>query len=198
MKVGGYNLWPVQVGGSLRGVKSGAGGAGGAGGYQFSIFSNPVGDTIANTTGPLGFQTGFILSGGPFSKGGTFRCTYFGTVSCTGTPTLRLEPYLTSGASPIADSGARLLTANLSNSGWKMEGLFALDEVGNIEDFGTVFYLSAGSLPPFVDTIMGVPASTTFSATNIGLQVTWSAADPANSISCHGAVLDYFPPNAHA
>jgi hypothetical protein len=91
-----------------------------------------------------------------------------------------------------------LLTANLSNERWKMEGVFALDESGNIGDIGTVFYLNSGTLPPLIDTIMHAGGLTPFSPTNIGLQVQWSVADPANSITCSAAFLDYFPPNKHA
>lgn len=197
MRVLGYQLFPVQTGGSILGSRANPTP------IQQQIYSNLVAnplDTIANNTGPLGFASNFdLVPGSQYAKGGTFRTRWRGIVSCTGTPTLRLQVYWTNGGQSLSDSHTYTMPSGISNAEWQVDAAEAIDESGNIGDCGSVFYMPV-SVSPFVTTpILGIQGFTTFSGTGpIGLQVTWSAADPANTISLQQAYMDYYPPGVHS
>lgn len=195
MKVGGFNLYPEQTGGVIKGTNSPPGSIP----IQQQIYGN-LNETISNNTGPVGFTHNFVLAAPPYTAGGTLRFRFFGITSCTGTPTLRLQPYWTSGSNIISDSGAYTLPSNLSGGTWQVAGVWTIIST-NLLDFGSVFYMPSGTGIPPSDSVViqSNQGSTTFTGTGpIGLQIRFSAADPANTITLLGASMDYYPPLAHS
>ena len=129
--------------------------------------------------------------------GTVLRCTAFGRLSTTGTPTLLLGAYY-GGASGIQMlAGAAPITcgpAGLTNVAWTFEGLFVVRSIGAAGTVIGTAKLAGISGPNNVDIAPATaPTAATIDTTagkTIVIAAQWGTSSPSNTITCHGVAVE--------
>lgn len=154
--------------------------------------------TVANTVTATNL-TSFTVPANDMVVGATYRVKAWGTVSTTGTPTVKIQYNL--GSTQLAATGVLTpVTAALTNKAWSCEAYFTVLSTGTS---GTV--LGHMMFPDFTQsTIAGNPSTTpriiedggsvstvnTTISNTMSLTFTWGTASTSNTITCYGVIAE--------
>jgi hypothetical protein len=151
--------------------------------------------TVANTvTETLLFQA--TIPGGFFDAGTSFMVEaaglYGSTSGTTNTVTLRIRLGSITGVIPC--TVAPIMDASFSNKGWSYRAILTLRTAGATGTlFGNSFVLGEGSLT-LAEAVRTSAATATVAVNTVGdwniiLSAQWSAANAANTITCHNCSI---------
>jgi len=145
------------------------------------------GDTIANSAVATVFATVWAMPANFLTVGRVVRLNARGVYGSLAAIAGNLTLDLIAGATVLATTGAQALTVNLANVYWEVDAHFVCITTGA---GGTVEAQGRATLEttPILSNIEGmqnaaVVALDTTGAKNVGIQVTFSVANPANTIT---------------
>lgn len=161
------------------------------------IYRNQVttATTVANTVTQTNVAA-MTIPANDMVVGADYRIIAWGTVSCTGTPTISFNARWDS--TSIGASGARTLQSAATTRPWQCEILVTcLATGGSGSIFGQLMTKElasvAGALPAtpvqLLDGSLPLTTSTTVSH-SLNLAVTWSAASASNTLTCQGYIAE--------
>lgn len=157
-------------------------------GFSFAQTSIASGDTIANTSSATSFATGYTLRDGACADGRSILVRAAFRVSTTGTPTLILKLIASQQSVALLTFGAWTLANNSSSTLIVLQGLVTTIGFGKnatnkctgiVDDIGANIR-TASSVPNPDPQLYRADLSQTWN-----MQATFSAQDPANTITMH-------------
>lgn len=159
----------------------------------FSQSSIQAGDTIANTAVKTAFATTYTLPASTLKLGDELRMRWTGLISGTAVtgpiPTFEVQE---DGAAIVSDDISNLV-ASASNVAWFAEANVTVQEVGATGDLIGMFelsYPSAAATMRYFCTPITYASFNTEAANVLGLAITFSAANAANTITQRTFTVD--------
>lgn len=146
-----------------------------------------AGDTVANNAAATVFASVWAMPANFLTVGRAVSVTAHGVYSTLIAAAGNLTVDLIAGATVLATTGAQALTVNLVNLGWEVNGDFVCITTGaggTVEAHGKTMLETTGILSnmSFMPNVAAVGLDTTTSK-NLGISVTFSVANAANTIT---------------
>src|SRR2546428_6931254 len=153
-----------------------------------------AGDTIANSAVATVFASTWTMPANFLTVGRVVRVSAQGVYSTLAAVAGNLTLDLIAGATVLASTGAQALTVNLTNLGWELTGSFVCITTGaggTVECQGKAL-LEATALTTNTEMMQNAAtiALDTTAAKALGVQVTFSVANAANSITQRLLLVD--------
>ena len=164
------------------------GGAGGGSPVVWDDGSTPASNTIDNSAGALYIDSEYTFPAGSLVTNDVARLILrgvFGTAASA--PTLRVEVFL--GTTLIADTGAQTISGGITGQSWEAHVQIIVNNAG----VSGVLEVQGSAQ---IDGYKGMPNTATLSLNTtidqrLRVRFTWSAADPANTITTRQFVVEH-------
>lgn len=152
----------------------------------YSNTSVPGGNTVANTTTPTSFSSGYTVPANGLVTGTVLRVKAYGLYSTALiAPTIKAD--LLFGGAAILTTGVITAVAGVTNAGWWAEGYLIVDTTGatgTLESQGYGEFATAATTGLSVNlTNTGTATIDTTASNAIAIRITWGTADASNSIT---------------